>query len=392
MNDSKKYDVFISFSKKQRKLAQRFYDKLTAAGKTAFFFVESQNPGDNYKQRINDALHNSEKFLLICTVDSAASPQVRKECEIFNTLFKNTLGTENERRIFIFEGQDFESSYVPDIDDWDKIHRCNNFNKQIKALGVTKEKPKFLWWWIVGLSVLVAVVGGIYLLLPKNIQEDCNNIPPILEEKSALVQESKDSLINLNNYVNSERFGYEQLVWKREKDGTLGNMRSCDRESSGKYIVSVAGCKFDTLVLQIIPKEVPPNTIKIEPPTNDADKKEQEEFQRKFNEYLYKENFQEAEKFLRKIKNNGNLKDEYEKALKTYIDYKFDISKEEKFGNYIITRNKNGLWGVRDWYGNVKIECIYHNPRKPIPENGIVTFITEQEDEIRYNEKLKKLN
>jgi len=240
------YDVFISFSKKDKKLAKKFYNKLKVKGKSPFFFVESQNQGDNYEQRINDALHSCRDFLLICTVNSAASRQVRKECETFNILYKKALETENERRIFIFEGPNFEDDYVPDIEDWDKIQRCDNFDKQLEAILETKkEKNKFLRWLIVGL--IIAVVSGIIMFNRLYDENHKTMAEPQTQSKrvdtvfviSAVPPVAQDSTL-YKKYMENGDFLFKQKKYtKAKKEYENANSKISTKEAKNK----ISQCK-----------------------------------------------------------------------------------------------------------------------------------------------------
>jgi len=382
------YDVFISFSKKEKNLAEKFYKKLTAAGKSAFFYVESQNPGDNYVQRINDALHGSKDFLLICTVNSAASPQVRKECETFNKLYKNALGTENERRIFIFEGSNFEGSYVPDIEDWDKIHRCNNFNKQVEALGIEKKTNSFLRWLIGGLIIVLAVVGGIYLFLPPPVIVNCENKLVEFSQDTITIEENKDSTINLMDYVKYSGFEKnENIKWGKNGVPTTEFKPICVRKNSGNYVITVADSRCElnaAVVLQIMEVK---DTLQSK--SEDNNEKELQKLCSKFYSYLEDNLFQKAENALNGLKTHkdySKLREEFGTKLEKYIENNF-IDKE-KFGNNYITKKKDAGWGVRDKYGNAKVPYSY----KSLVSNNktTVTFLDNDYQEICYDDKFLK--
>jgi len=324
MNDSKKYDVFISFSHVQQKLAQRFYDELKAANISAFCYSKEEYYSENYEHVIKNALHNSKDFLLICTIDSAASEEVREECNIFRELAEKYSGTENERRVFIYEAPNFKPRYVPKY--WAKIHRCNNFNKQIKALGVTKEPKPHLRWLIIGLSVLVVVVGGI---------------------------------------VAYKAFVQKPVLQPTESTDTVASQVKVEIETTP---VSVEQSKSST---------------------EDKEAQRIRLLRSNFNESLKNKKFEAAEKILDELIKEQDyvyLQNDYNDKRKRYIDENFDRNNEIKFGNYTITK-KSGSWGIRDKNGNVKIEFIYS--LTPDTVGGIVTFLDKENNPIRYNKNLK---
>jgi hypothetical protein len=394
------YDVFISFSKKDKKLAQKFYDTIKKVGKNAFFFPEEQNPGDNYEQRINDALRDSCAMLLICTVHSAASRQVRKECDDYNTLFKQNLGTDSERRIFIFEGADFEDSYVPDIEDWDKIHRCNNFNKQVKAIvgsGNRKKTKKNIIAISSIIALLLAGVGIFYSTKPEpNQRENCEGKSIVLTADS-IVEQQSGKRIKFNDYIKSiSGFKDSTVIWQDKEKNIVNSALCSDTANSGKYIITVSDnecVKQDSLILNILPKpiEILPKPIEVD---NEKIKNEKEyqSLIEKVNKYMSENKYKEAENKINEAKKYGDvskIKSEYDTRLQQFIEKQFITKPESDFGEYIITRNKRALWGIRDKYGIVQINCIYQNSTFPQVSNGKVLFKTAMEEIVCYNEKLE---
>jgi len=340
-NEDSKYDgVFISFSHKDEKIAENFYKKLTAAGKKVFYYRESQVPGDNYKQRIDEALHNCKDFLLICTVNSAASDPVKYECKKFNAVFKDN---KNEKRLFIFEGKDFEPSYVPKIKGWNEIQRCNNFRKQINAIleRQDKERQNFIFFILIFLILVVCGGGLAYYKIQQSHTQ---------KEKQP---QTNGSIIDKGNQSQTN----EPIIPKEENKLTLPDAK------------------------------------------NNADDVKQEKLRSEFYNNLNEKKFKEAETALNNLKKSieyKDLKKEYDANLQKYIEHNFDTTKEENFGNWIITMNKkSGLWGVRDKYGNILKECIYQNQQEPMtPGDSIVIFILNEngkQTEIRYDKNLKEI-
>ena len=73
--------VFISYRSKEpdSELAQQFYESLKAAGHSAFLAGESIRLGDNWSQRVDEALEACDFFLLLLSPQSAVSEMVTEE-------------------------------------------------------------------------------------------------------------------------------------------------------------------------------------------------------------------------------------------------------------------------------------------------------------------------
>ena len=73
--------VFISYRSQapDNQLAQAFHDHLKAAGHEPFMAAESIRLGDNWSQRIDQALAQCDYFLLLLSPQSATSEMVTEE-------------------------------------------------------------------------------------------------------------------------------------------------------------------------------------------------------------------------------------------------------------------------------------------------------------------------
>ena len=68
-NAAFQYDVFLSFSSKERKVAFTVFERLTQAGIKTFFSGESlkEHSGQAFSEIITNALENSQHFILFCS-------------------------------------------------------------------------------------------------------------------------------------------------------------------------------------------------------------------------------------------------------------------------------------------------------------------------------------
>ncbi len=87
MSDIK--DIFISYGRKESlAFARKLYQRLTAAGYTAWFDFENIPKGDDYQKRIDNGIEMSHNFVFIIAPHAVASPYCRKEIELANSYKK----------------------------------------------------------------------------------------------------------------------------------------------------------------------------------------------------------------------------------------------------------------------------------------------------------------
>lgn len=97
------YDIFLSFSSKDRDAARLLWETLRGLGYRVFLSDEALKAyaGMSFLDKINTALRQSQHFLLLCTPNAVESHWVKLECETFFTHFH--LPAAQQRRFFIFE-------------------------------------------------------------------------------------------------------------------------------------------------------------------------------------------------------------------------------------------------------------------------------------------------
>ncbi len=74
MADEKKYDVFLSYSSKDREWVKQFVNAIQESGLTAWFDVADIPPGERWEDHIQKALRESTILVLIMSPDSIKSP------------------------------------------------------------------------------------------------------------------------------------------------------------------------------------------------------------------------------------------------------------------------------------------------------------------------------
>ncbi|AEE54306.1 SUMF1/EgtB/PvdO family nonheme iron enzyme [Haliscomenobacter hydrossis] len=97
------FDIFLSFSSKDRESARLIWEMLRGLGFRIFLSDEAlkAHAGMSFLDRIDWALRRSQHFLLLCTPTAVQSQWVKLECETFFTRFH--LAKPSQRRFFIFE-------------------------------------------------------------------------------------------------------------------------------------------------------------------------------------------------------------------------------------------------------------------------------------------------
>ncbi len=94
------YDIFFSYSSKDRDSAVNAVKELVTCGNKVFFaeVTLADMLGETYGEIINGALEKSRDFVLYCTANALASKQVMNECWTF---YFTMFGRSNERRMVI---------------------------------------------------------------------------------------------------------------------------------------------------------------------------------------------------------------------------------------------------------------------------------------------------
>jgi len=123
------YDIFISFAENNKRLAKRFYSKLTEKGYKVF-----PDPALEYeKEDKGRALRHSDSLLLLSSVHSKACDEVWKNCRFF-ALYKK------ECNVFIFDATGvfgkFKPEYIP-VKNWKTKDPISDINKQIEEIEKT---------------------------------------------------------------------------------------------------------------------------------------------------------------------------------------------------------------------------------------------------------------
>jgi TIR domain len=112
-NSSFDFDIFLSFSSKNKVEAREVVEKLRGYGLRVFFSDESlkSGVGESYNTLISKALSNSNHFVWLCTPESAISSWVVVEHETFwSQIYIND---KLNRRFFILKGTRFSENLVP---------------------------------------------------------------------------------------------------------------------------------------------------------------------------------------------------------------------------------------------------------------------------------------
>lgn len=107
------YDIFFSFSSKNKEDAKALVQQLRSADLTVFFSDDGleKEAGIEFFYKINKALGKSQHFLLFCTPEAMNSPWVQLE---YKTFFSKThLPNPQNRRFFIVEGNQFHLDLLP---------------------------------------------------------------------------------------------------------------------------------------------------------------------------------------------------------------------------------------------------------------------------------------
>ena len=108
-----KYDLFLSYSEKDKQEAETLWYQLTSGGLNVFWSDISMKKdiGKSFLSTIEKALESSKHFVLLWTCNAVKSEWVKKEYSIFSIKYIKT----KERRVIIFEGTDYHLAVLPTI-------------------------------------------------------------------------------------------------------------------------------------------------------------------------------------------------------------------------------------------------------------------------------------
>ena len=82
MATKQEYDIFISYSRKDREFAQRLAKDLSNEGFEVFIDIEAIQAGNTFRQQTVEAIDNSKAFIVVLSPDSVQSDNVGKEVDL----------------------------------------------------------------------------------------------------------------------------------------------------------------------------------------------------------------------------------------------------------------------------------------------------------------------
>ena len=106
MTEPKQYDVFLSYSSKDRAWVAQFVDGLKAAGLTAWFDAAELLPGERWQQQIQKALRESRTLVVVLSPNSVGSPW---------TFFELGAAVADHKRIIPVLTQEMDIRNIPTL-------------------------------------------------------------------------------------------------------------------------------------------------------------------------------------------------------------------------------------------------------------------------------------
>ncbi|HYT43137.1 MAG TPA: toll/interleukin-1 receptor domain-containing protein, partial [Methylomirabilota bacterium] len=105
------YTCFISYSSKDQAFAERLYTDLQAVGVRCWFATADLKIGDNWRERIDEAIQLYDKLLLVLSKHSIISRWVEKEVEV-------ALAKESEQKRIILFPIRLDDSIIESTSEW----------------------------------------------------------------------------------------------------------------------------------------------------------------------------------------------------------------------------------------------------------------------------------
>jgi len=127
------YDIFLSCSKEDKEIAKHIWHELNLKGLRVFWYDESlrKSIGQSFIDEIQNALTQSEHFLLVCTNNSINSNWVKEEYQTFYG--ECYIPSNMQRRMFLLRHENFNLKILPLL--LKKIQMTNSIDEIIKLIG-----------------------------------------------------------------------------------------------------------------------------------------------------------------------------------------------------------------------------------------------------------------
>lgn len=104
MTEKRTYEVFLSYSSRDRAWVSEFAAALRDAGVKSWFDVSDLAPGERWQERIQEALRDSNTLVVILSPNSVESPW---------TFFELGAAVADRKRIIPVLTEDVEVTHVP---------------------------------------------------------------------------------------------------------------------------------------------------------------------------------------------------------------------------------------------------------------------------------------
>ncbi len=132
MDDKFQYDVFLSFSGKDEERVKLLWSDLSSNGLRVFWSDKTlkESVGKSFFSVIQNALAESEHFLLCCTENAMRSSWVRLEYETFFSEFHIN---NKERLLILYHDNNFDRGNIPPF--LKGLQTSTNLDEIIRLLG-----------------------------------------------------------------------------------------------------------------------------------------------------------------------------------------------------------------------------------------------------------------
>lgn len=104
MAEKRDYDIFLSYSSKDKAWVSEFTDALKEAGVKAWFDVSDLTPGERWQDRIQEALRDSRTLVVILSPNNVESPW---------TFFELGAAVADKKRIIPIIAEDVDPRQLP---------------------------------------------------------------------------------------------------------------------------------------------------------------------------------------------------------------------------------------------------------------------------------------
>ena len=200
--------IFISYSRKDLTFVKKLASDLEDAGYDVWYDLTDLEGGDRWADAIEDAIRESEAFIVVVSPRSVESEWVQKEFLFAGNLHKRIVPVLYEKcelplwllniHYVDIQGRNYKENFPYIIESLDEEHGAGSGPPQ----AITSAKPKFDRRWIVAGLVAIVVILGLVFGIPALRPEP--EPTPVTEATQTPVRSEPASTVTATTVIETE--------------------------------------------------------------------------------------------------------------------------------------------------------------------------------------------